>query len=156
MWRFCLLLLLPISFPAVASGRCVESNPHWVNELAVFMTLMECASAELGGTRDRAAYMEQISQDLAGTTIQWAATLRHVRGDKVAFDESFAVIGPGIKAARAMYYAEPTELEAWRRAAPGQTVRYSGKISTVRVDTLASAHPLLYVEIHGVRRTADE
>lgn len=156
MRRFCLLLLLLISFQAVASGRCVESNPHWVHDIAAFMTLMGCASAELSDAQERAAYLEQLSQELVGTTIQWTATLRWVRGDKLAFDESFAVLGPGIKAARAMHYAAPTELGAWQRAAPGQKLGYAGKIGAVRVATVASAHPLLYVEIQGVTRTAYE
>jgi hypothetical protein len=134
----------------------VESNPHWVHDIAVFMTLMGCASAELGDAQERAAYLGRLSQELAGTTIQWRATLRRVRGDRLAFEESFAALGTGIKAVRAMYYAAPTELGTWQRATPGQEVGYAGEISAVRVDTLASARPLLYVEIRRVRRTADE
>ncbi len=153
MEKLILFLVLLMSFQASAGVGCVESNPLWPKDLSAFMELMDCSSAELAIAQDRAVYLQGLSDVLVGTTVQWSGTVRWVRGERIAFNESFASIGPDMKAARVMYYSEPLESEEWQQISMGQVVGHTGKIRAVKADTLASTRPMLYVEVQGVRPT---
>jgi len=135
---------------ASASDSCLNAHKAWRSDFHVFMSLMDCASAELAAAQDRASYLSQLSDALAGE-VEWVGTVRAVRDERLYFNESFALIEPGMKAARVMYYSTPADAEEWQDVSIGQQVKYTGKIAATKVDTLASSRPLLYIELVEVR-----
>lgn len=152
MRRLIAILTLLVATPAGANDSCAESHPHWASDFSAFMKLMDCASAELTEARDRSAYLEQFTRRLAGVTVRWTGTVRRVRGERLYFNESFAEIEPGTRAARVMYYAAPGYSEDWRRIPSGETVAYTGKVTDVKVDALGATKPLLFIDLQVLGR----
>lgn len=143
------VLLSPL---ASAKGPCIEANREWAVNFGAFMSLMDCASAELAGAQDRGAYLGQLSKALSNARVEWAGTVRAVRGERLYFNESYARIEPDMQAARVMYYAGPKQAGEWQRGSLGQKVHYTGTVAAVKVDTLAARRPLLYIELAQVGR----
>ena len=152
MRRLIAILTLLVAMPAGANDSCAESHPHWASDFAAFMRLMDCASTELTEARDRSAYLDQFTRRLAGVTVRWTGTVRRVRGERLYFNESFAEVEPGTRAARVMYYAAPGYSEDWRGIPGGETVAYTGKITDVKVDTLGATKPLLFIDLQVLGR----
>jgi hypothetical protein len=143
-------LAVLLSASAHAEPGCAETHPRWSTDFPEFMHMMDCAAAELAAAPERAGYLERFAAGLSGTTVQWTGTVRHTRGERLYFNESYARVAPDTRASRVMYYAAPDAITDWERISTGQQLAYTGRLHRVKVDSLAAATPLLYVELREV------
>lgn len=104
-------------------------------------------NAETGGSVD----LNTLKQRLVDRHVRWQGTLKYFRKGRPYIRESFVRVDEETKLAAVMFYADPDDVQAWERLERGSAVEYSGVISDVKVETVMTKTPFIFIELRHVK-----
>lgn len=126
------------------------ASPNWTEDFGTFLaTLKQSAEPSCARNSGQIAVTE-LETIFLDKRVFWEGTLKYVHKGRPYFVEAFVPVNGNTKLAAVMYYPDTHQALEWENIKQGAKVKYTGVISEVRVETVASKKPFPFVVLRNV------
>jgi hypothetical protein len=129
----------------MAQGPAAQEEKPWQTDFDVFLGYME--DAEAANPLD----LDALAARLVDRKVVWRGTIKYVLRGRPYIRESFVPVDASTRLSRVMYFVDAEDIEAWEGFERGDVLGYSGVVSAVKVETIITDVPFVFIELREVR-----